>query len=130
MTRPLKKLQQMIGHLVTIILVEIYLYEGDANVVVNDIQLIFDNGFSLVIGCSGDGSVFVRKGEIRLNQNLVGVRKAELKELEEAHGLRLEKIDATDNSITLGMFGKQITFENDDDELVIYINEEEKRFLS
>lgn len=125
MMNPMHELQKLVGHIIASILLELYLYEGETDPLVNDVELAFDNGVSLLLGCSGDGSVFVRRGKARVRTGLDGVQHAEIVTLSVVVGAKLDAVEYGDDFIGLMAHKDRLTFQNVDDELVLLLNGEQ-----
>jgi hypothetical protein len=78
---PIEQLKDRIGEKISQFFVEHWIADGNQNTPIISVSLVFDEGQSFILGCAGDGSVFVRKGqpapipnetELRSHQAIVG----------------------------------------------------------
>lgn len=112
------------------VIIELYWYVGDTNPIANDIQLTI-NGNDFILGCAGDGSIFVKKGQATIddgdNENIL---KGSLLSLEPYHNANIKNIVRTDNSILIELNDSNLEIVNDDDELCLFANGKDILFSS
>ncbi len=118
MSRDLEFMLSLIGSILEGMLVELYRYDEEFHVTINDVQLNIGNT-KFVFGCSGDGSVFVKKGEAALSSYGEGIISSKLYALDRFSGYRIENIEVKDASIVINLSSSRLEIINDDDELVI-----------
>jgi len=78
---PGEQLKLRVGQKIRQVNVEHWIADGNQQAPIISIGLVFDEGISFVLGCAGNGSVFVRKGkpapipnetELRRDEAIVG----------------------------------------------------------
>jgi len=127
MSKTMELLLRFVGSVLESAIIELYRYDGDPNVTINDVQLSVGNT-KFVLGCSGDGSVFVKKGQATLSNYGEGVISSKLHTLEIFSGCSIENIEVKDTSIVITLDNSKLEIANDDDELVIIRNGEKMIF--
>ncbi len=60
---PIEQLKNRVGEKISQVNVEYWIADGNQRTLIISIGLVFDEGQSFILGCSGDGSVFVREGQ-------------------------------------------------------------------
>lgn len=90
---PLEQLKNRVGDKISQVNVEHWIANGNQQTRIVCVGLVFDEGHSFILGCAGDGSVFVRKGqlapipkesELRRDEGIIGgtLRSISVKEAE------------------------------------------------
>jgi len=118
MSKTTDYLLSLVGSKLESIIVEIYRYEGESQVTINDVQLSIGNT-NFVLGCSGNGSVFIQKGIASISNCDEGVTSSKLFFLERCSGYDIDNIEIKDTSIVFDLSNSKLEIVNDDDELVV-----------
>jgi hypothetical protein len=121
MSKVIEILLGLVGTTLESLIVELYRYDGDSNVTINDIQLSFGNT-KFILGCSGDGSVLIKKGEVVLLDYDEYITSKKLHVLEDFSGCKVRDIDVDGASIVISLGDSRLEIVNDDDELVLVSN--------
>jgi len=78
---PIEQLKNRVGEKISQVNVEHWIADGNQQTPIISVGLVFDEGQSFILGCAGDGSVFVRKGqptpianetELRRDEEIIG----------------------------------------------------------
>ena len=78
---PIEQLKHRIGGKICQVNVEHWIADGKQQTPIISVGLVFDEGQAFILGCAGDGSVFVRKGkpapipnktELRRDEGIIG----------------------------------------------------------
>ena len=63
--KPLEQLKRRVGEPINEVLLEYWIAEDDELESMIAVGITFSSGISFILGCAGDGSVSVRKGELK-----------------------------------------------------------------
>ncbi len=73
----IEQLKDRVGEKISQVNVEHWIADGNQRSPIISIGLVFDEGRAFVLGCSGDGGVFIRKGQLAPIPNETELRRDE-----------------------------------------------------
>jgi len=111
---PIEQLKNRIGEKIRQISVEHWIADGIQKTPIISVSLAFDDGQAFILGCAGDGSVFIRKGQPAPIPN-----ETELRRLEAITGSTLNSVSVEETAIELKTSSGSLVVANVCDEIEI-----------
>ena len=127
-SKGLKKLTNKVGQIVQSVSSELYYYDGELELYLSGIEIKFADGISFMFGCSGDGSIFVSKGEAEIYKLSTESLKGGIVKLGNLELGILNEVTPEEEKLILKIGDSVLELENYGDDLIVFIDGEKQEF--